>query len=348
MKPLSKTALEGALLGCAVGDALGLPYEGVSARRAVKLLGPPASHRFFFGHGMISDDTEHLCMTAQALITAPDDPERFARVLAGHLRRWMLALPAGMGFATMRSLARSWVGFSPDRSGVFSAGNGPAMRASIIGLCYGDDPQRLVDMIRRSTRITHSDPKATYGALAVALAAYLSAIRDHVTPQAFQAALEAMPEGAFDVTFLRLMYHTVRDLDQPLAQFMEAIGSYHGVGGYIYHTVPAAIHTWLNCQNDYETAVMTIIEAGGDTDTAAAILGAIIGARVGAEGIPATWRDKLFEWPRSTAWMSQLAEHLARGDGRVPRYPFWAVPGRNLLFLLIVLYHGLRRLLPPY
>ncbi|HIF05444.1 MAG TPA: ADP-ribosylglycohydrolase family protein [Gemmatimonadetes bacterium] len=56
------------MLGTAVGDSIGLPYEGLSRGRAEKLLGPPDRHRFFFGRGMVSDDTEHTCMVAQSLI----------------------------------------------------------------------------------------------------------------------------------------------------------------------------------------------------------------------------------------------------------------------------------------
>ena len=60
-------AVAGAILGCAVGDAIGLPYEGLSKRRGVRLLREPDRHRFISGRGMVSDDTEHTCMVAQAL-----------------------------------------------------------------------------------------------------------------------------------------------------------------------------------------------------------------------------------------------------------------------------------------
>jgi ADP-ribosylglycohydrolase len=61
-----------------------------------------------------------------------DRAPRFARVLAGKLRWWVLGLPAAVGWGTLRALARSWIGFSPARSGVWSAGNGAVMRAPII------------------------------------------------------------------------------------------------------------------------------------------------------------------------------------------------------------------------
>src|SRR5579863_10369291 len=115
--------IAGVLLGTAVGDALGLPYEGLSPRRARRLFGPgPLRHRFFLGRGMISDDTEHTCMAGQALLRAPRDVDRFAKSLAWRFRFWLLGLPAGIGSATLRSITKLWLGISPRNSGVFSAG----------------------------------------------------------------------------------------------------------------------------------------------------------------------------------------------------------------------------------
>jgi ADP-ribosylglycohydrolase len=47
---MAETHIVGCILGTAVGDAIGLPYEGLSRRRAAKLLGQPDRHRFFYGH----------------------------------------------------------------------------------------------------------------------------------------------------------------------------------------------------------------------------------------------------------------------------------------------------------
>ena len=86
--------LAGLLIGTAVGDAIGLPRESMSARRALRLFGgSPLGHRFLLGHGMISDDTEHAFMTGQALLKSPDDSKRFASSLAWRLRWWFAALP---------------------------------------------------------------------------------------------------------------------------------------------------------------------------------------------------------------------------------------------------------------
>src|SRR5437667_2801315 len=94
--PVQSEAVLGAILGCAVGDAIGLPYEGLSKRRGVRLFGAPDRHRFLFGRGMVSDDTEHTCMVAQALCESPANPDGFARAFARRLRWWLLGVPAGI------------------------------------------------------------------------------------------------------------------------------------------------------------------------------------------------------------------------------------------------------------
>jgi hypothetical protein len=99
--------------------------------------------------------------------------------------------------------------------------------------------------------------------------------------------------------------------------------------------------------------VLSIIACGGDTDTTAAIVGGIVGAGVGKEGIPAAWRDGLERWPHDIAWLESLATRLAfvvqTGCATTPPSvnPLTRAP-RNLFFLAVVLYHGVLRLVPPY
>lgn len=78
--------LAGVLLGTSVGDSVGLPAEGLSARRRPRLLPGPWRHRCLCGRGMISDDTQHTLLVAQSLLTHPDDATAFVRDLARRLR----------------------------------------------------------------------------------------------------------------------------------------------------------------------------------------------------------------------------------------------------------------------
>jgi len=70
------------LLGTAVGDALGLPAEGLLRKRVARLFPGPWRHRIFFGKAMISDDAEHTIFVAQSLFGCGGDPDRFAKLLA--------------------------------------------------------------------------------------------------------------------------------------------------------------------------------------------------------------------------------------------------------------------------
>ncbi len=100
-----------------------------------------------------------------------------------------------------------------------------------------------------------------------------------------------------------------------------------------------------------EVEDIAVIECGGDADTTAAIVGGIVGARVGKEGIPAEWIGGIWEWPRGVTWMQSLGMQLSQAwpnSSRAPRVNPIAVIMRNVLFLAIVLSHGFRRLGPPY
>ena len=125
-----RTPLAGALLGTAVGDAVGLRFENLPARRVERRLRDGLVPRFVGGRCPPSDDTAHAFATVQALLESTD-PDGFADALSRRLRWWLLTLPAGIGFATLRALTKSWLGFAPSRSGVASAGNGPLMRAPV-------------------------------------------------------------------------------------------------------------------------------------------------------------------------------------------------------------------------
>jgi ADP-ribosylglycohydrolase len=354
--PMAKTdQVVGSLLGAAVGDALGLPYEGLSARRARSMLGAPVRYRLLFARGMVSDDTEHACMTAQALLVAGDDVGKFRISLAWRLRWWFLGLPAGIGFATLRSILRLWVGVPSTRNGVFSAGNGPAMRAGILGSAIGDT-EKLKPFVIASTRLTHSDPKAEFGACAVALAAQMasSSSSRQVDGAEYHACLVSfLPPDAHEL--LRLIESAVVSVEsrQSTPAYARQIGLERGVTGNMYHTVPVAIHAWLAHQLHFEGAVVSAIECGGDTDTVASIVGAIAGAACGKDGIPEPWRKNLVEWPRSATLIETLGARLGASvdAGRAGDEVALFIPAvvlRNVVFLVVVLFHGFRRLLPPY
>lgn len=340
----------GCLLGTAVGDALGLPYEGLSARRARRLFPDVTRHNLILGRGMVSDDTEHAAFVAEALVGCGDEADAFAKRLARSLRWWLVGLPAGVGFATLRSILKLWLGFRPGKSGVHSAGNGPAMRSAILGVVFGHDRDKLQRFVKASTEITHRDPKAYFAALAVAAAAIESG-STATWRSGYCRFLADLIDDEKANDFLELVVKALHSAErgETVARFAESIGSKNGISGYCYHTVPCVLQVWFRFGDDLEHGLPEIIGAGGDTDTAGAILGAVVGARAGKQAIRKEWLEGILEWPRSVAWLERLGRSVADRSLSAPPAYFWpAVLPRNLVFLLIVLAHGFRRLLPPY
>lgn len=341
----------GVLLGTAVGDTLGLPAEGMSRQRIYRRWRGEWRHRFFFGRGMMSDDTEHTLFVAQALLKHPDNPIAFQRCLAWKLRFWLLGVPAGVGLATLRAILKMWIGVPPTRSGVWSAGNGPAMRSAIIGAFFAADSEKRRAFVSASTRLTHTDPKAETAALAIAEAAAWTVNQD----EPIEKWLTHLIGLGRDEEWLAI-YHKLADAlaaRKSVAEFVDSLGLKSGVSGYAYHSVPVALYAWMRHRDDFREALEAALICGGDTDSVGAIAGALLGAKVGVQGIPSDLIGSIWEWPRSVSFIKRVASRLAeQKSAREPLGPvgyFW--PGlipRNVLFLCVVLAHGFRRLAPPY
>lgn len=344
----------GCLIGTEVGDALGLPREGLTARRALRMFGgKPLSYQLIWGRGMMSDDTEHSLMSALALIQSGGDPNRFSKILAWKLRGWLLGVPAAVGFATLRSILKLWLGFPPEKSGVWSAGNGPAMRASILGVFAGENIPLIDELIRRSTRITHSDPKAEEGARLIAYAASLGT-RDGENLDPFRFLEESLTwiQGDQLKKSIQLANVSLRK-GETAKEFAALLGLNDSVGAYVNHTVPVTIYCWLRYLHNFREALEETILLGGDTDTTGAIVGGLMGATLGIDAISTELITGIFEWPRSFNWIQRvslrLSEVMISGKPTKGISLFW--PGilvRNIFFTLVVLYHGFRRILPPY
>jgi len=331
--------LEGCLLGTAIGDALLLPDEGLSRQRIRQ--GGRLRHRLIFGCGVLSDDTEHAFLTAQALLASQGDDERFGAALGWRLRGWLLGLPPGIGLATLRACLRLWLGWSWRTSGVDSAGNGAAMCAAVLGAALADDTDRRRRLVTISARITHVHPLATTAAIAVAEAAawimggsgdedaLLAAWRGAGDDPVWSAALACMIAA--------------RSRDDPVSSVAAALGQPDHVSGYAGTSVPVALYAWWRHRADLPAALVAIRACGGDVDSMGAIAGALSGTEGGVDRCPPDWLGRLIDWPLSIRVLRRLAVALANG-GRHVRWCWPLQPLRGFLVLLVALGHGYVRM----
>ncbi|BCM92235.1 ADP-ribosyl-[dinitrogen reductase] glycohydrolase [Abditibacteriota bacterium] len=355
MSPIQ--TLHGCLLGGALGDALGLPFEGLSSKKRRRIWGEEIERGLdmsFLPHrGMISDDTEHALFTARALLESRGNSDRFGRVLASELRHWFLTFPPGTGLATLRAGFKALLFLPFTKTGVHSAGNGPAMRAPILGAFFGDGTAQLREFCRISTRLTHTDPKAEWGAFTIALAT-AHAAQGQTDGRRFVRDLSEWSddsEAAREMISLAKRAVNSAARGQSALEFCDELELQNGVTGYIFHTVPVVLQCWLRHSQNFRAGVEEIILCGGDSDSTGAILGGILGASMGADALPPDWTGELWDWPNSPKYIARVASELslALEEGSTivaPRVLFGTPLLRNAFFLAVVLTHAARRILP--
>lgn len=174
-----------------------------------------------------------------------------------------------------------------------SWGNGAAMRVAPLGAWYADDLQQAKKQAALSAEVTHAHPEGVAGAIAVAVAAAVAAGTDVTEPQDFlDLVLGEVPQGR--------VYEGIRAArglaTTPNAEFA-AYQLGNGRRTSAQDTVPFAL--WAAARNltDYEQAFWTTAGAGGDVDTTCAIVGGIVGAKVGTAGLPTGWQaEPLPNW----------------------------------------------------
>lgn len=330
-----RARLRGVLLGTAVGDALGLAVEGMSASAIHRRFGRVQRFHLLGRTGFVSDDTEQAALVVQSWVAGRGDPDaterHFRRALAG----WFLRLPFGIGLATIRACVLLVLGVK--RSGRNSAGNGAAMRAAPLGLLE-PDPARRQALGRRLAEVTHTDPRAIEGALYVAeVAAALG--RGQSGAQAVAAGLGVVCDAELARALVR-----AQELAAD-ATGADAACAELGTSGFVVHTLGAATYFLLRAGEDTLAALSDVVGAGGDTDTIGAIVGGWLGAQRGDSGLPGELVAALQDGPFGPSHLIALADAAATGSPP-PRYSRLGALLRNVALYPVVLFHGFRRLLP--
>jgi poly(ADP-ribose) glycohydrolase ARH3 len=288
----------GALLGTFVGDALGMPWADLPASLTPDVVEMTDGR---LPRGSYTDDTEMTIAVAESLLARGEVVEEH---LADRLLERVTPI-RGYGASTTAVFDQLSRGIPVavaarqvrDKQG--SAGNGAAMRVAPIAIRFAHRAPALIENARRSARVTHVHPVGVDAAVvqAAAIAAALTganvqaaALARASTPQIREALRTAAAFGARDAGPAEVAAATPRS---PAA--------------------PAALCRAIWCataHDDFEAVVSAAVRCGGDTDTTAAMAGAIAGARFGALAIPTRWLDQLVDGDRGRTYVERLAEQL--------------------------------------
>lgn len=337
-----------------MGDSLGLAYENMPGRRVRAITKGNLGQRFVLGRlGMVSDDTEHALMTARALLDSGDDPEIFEHQLSKRLKRWLRTFPPAAGKATITSILLMSLK-KPSRCGRPSAGNGPLMRAPIIGLYYANDEAIRDSFISVSTKMTHADPRATFMAAGIADIVAHSASKKLTWPHMsilFRLAASRHSSGN-DASHINELTDMLDTLDSSYANGhdfkhgLNGIGCENGIDGYIYRSAIGA--AWIaSLSKDYREAIWRSVMQGGDTDSTAALAAAILGA--GVDDHTQIELHGIWDWPISESFLAEHADCLHwRQKSEIPEPGYIMLFLRNLIFIALDMGHIIRRALPPH
>ena len=301
----AKDRARGALYGLAIGDALGMPTQMLSRRQIVARWGPlltgfeaaPDDHPIAAGMpaGAVTDDTEQAVLLGRLLVADHGrvDPGDLAAALLGWERemaaRGSLDL---LGPSTKRALIAVQAGAPPTETGRYGDTNGAAMRITPVGIATAADRLDLVDRVQRASLVTHNTSVALAGAAAVA-AAVSAGIDGADVAAATEAAIAAARRGAqrghwtagADVA-ARIEWAANLVAGAPPLRAAEVIYTLVGTSLATQESVPAAFAVLSAVPADPWRACLLAASLGGDTDTIAAMAGAIGGACHGLAAFP--------------------------------------------------------------
>ncbi|MFK7987179.1 MAG: ADP-ribosylglycohydrolase family protein [Sandaracinaceae bacterium] len=202
-----------------------------------------------------------------------------------------------------------------------------------------DDRRRRRDLGRRVAALTHTDPRAIQGALYVAeLSAACIGAESPSTSARESAVTAATP--VLRHPDLQAAVTRARGLHEGGVELVAAAEEL-GTSGFVVHTVGLCTFVFLRFGAGPGPCLLAAIEAGGDTDTHAAIVGGWMGALHGASLLPST--AKLQSGPFGVAHLTGLADALLSGEPPPAWSWSWALV-RNLALYPVVLGHGLSRL----
>ncbi len=291
-----------ALRGLAIGDALGMPTQMMSRSQIGADYGPitgflaaSPDHPLAAGMaaGSVTDDTEQAMLVAHLLIAGRGriDPAELALALVAwedQMRaRGSLDL---LGPSTTRAVAAAIAGESVELTGRFGTTNGAAMRITPVGIATpSTDLARLVDVVVTASMVSHNTGIALAGAAAVAAAVSAGIDGSEQLAPALAAARLAGERGywvAGAEVAARIEWAVSLVDPQRPERSLEDIYRLVGTSLATQESVPAAFAVVATFPDDPWQAVCAAAGLGGDSDTVAAMVGAMAGARHGAQAFP--------------------------------------------------------------
>lgn len=305
-EPAVESRFSGSLLGLALGDAMGAPFEGLPPTMIAQKF--PTLPSFFEDDNdeplQYTDDTQLAIGIAETLVDAGTvDERRLCEAFAENFEPWR-----GYGGGALRVISAMKEGgdykfLSENLFPGGSYGNGAAMRVGPVGLFFHHDLDAVWEQARRSALPTHVHPLGIEGAqilaAAVALGCRGTSHSSHNVADFVHPLQQRCRSDEFGYQLSQLGTLASPDELASLGNSVLATGS-----------VVTAIGCFLLHPRSFPDAVAQAIRLGGDTDTLAAMTGSISGAALGAQQLPSAWLERLEDGAKGRSYIRELAVQL--------------------------------------
>jgi poly(ADP-ribose) glycohydrolase ARH3 len=307
---------KGTILGCFLGDAFGADFEGMHPEMAQSHL-TMLSKKFTRAY---TDDTDMTFALAESIVqlgevNPKDIAESFCR---------QCDLTRGYGIGTIRAVLALRAGAAWDQVSriVFekgSFGNGAAMRVSPVGLFYHHDVEALRKAAIDQAAITHTHPLGQWGAVMQAMAIGYAILQNPGEPLEKEEMVVHLREMLWPgpAEYQRALNEMENRSIQAGRFDTEDVVRCFGNGIEAHRSVPSACFIALTYSPNFREAIRAAISLGGDTDTIAAMVGAIVGGHGGEKRLPQEWIEQLEEGPRGRSFARDLAEELFKTWSRL-------------------------------
>ena len=279
--PDLKARAQGALLGHAAGNALGVPSEFLQTAERIRERFPGGLTEVLRQDTPESPYDDDLALT---LILAEEllEEEVDLRRLAHRWADWAERDGRGIGLWTMKALRHIRTHDAPPSTTGGQAGNGVVSRCLPLALRAAASPANLISGTYHTAMLTHPDERCGWGAVAVNLAAacFLQGRRDFIGE-----VLEVLRNNMAPEELMQAIRRV------PLEQ-REDLPVCGPSAGYVVHAVEIGL--WFAYHEPIlERGLIWLAGAGGDTDTNAALAGGLMGIRDGEQAVPGRWLEAI-------------------------------------------------------
>lgn len=304
----------GALVGGAIGDAMGMPASFLTREQIKNTYGyikdflkPDDDVQKYHGSleaGDITDDTMESIIVSKVLIEHNGFSEE---AFNNEMKKWAIEQKmlesTVIGPSTRRYLTALIEGRDPKETSGKGNTNGSAMRAAPIGVKYYNDIAKCIEAAAASSLPSHGSKPAVAAACAVAVAVsggvHGGYSPNEILNMAYDAALYGEKKGA-DITApmvskrIKLIESIVDSVGEgSINDILDEIAGVFGASMFAYESVPVALAIFYAVNGNAKEGILGAVNTGDDADTNGSICGNICGAYSGASGLPDEWKERV-------------------------------------------------------